>query len=213
MAIAAKWRMRKESSALAVTFSFWLCAMFRRNSFRRCNPLDAMRNIASNSDSPAGYSSVRTAHTSTRSRFRTSFSQTCLGAPSHHFYDGRDSQAKRTYRIHSRRNSHPRRPWAHEGLLRVLSDHQRSPRQLHRVRHLNHRVDALPAADADVGQDFGKAEDRLDFKGGALIGVGPRLNASDDFQGTVLRRSRGQLMQNRQVTHRSRTGASKIGIC
>ena len=64
---------------LAATFSLWLCAMFRRNSFRQCNPLDAMRNTASNSGSPAGCSSARTARTSTRSRFHMSFSQTCLG--------------------------------------------------------------------------------------------------------------------------------------
>src|SRR5450631_1256745 len=78
MAIPVTSRMRKGSSALAAIFSFWLCAMFRRNSFRRCNLPDAMRNTALNSGSPAGFSFARTAHISTHSRFRTSFSQTCL---------------------------------------------------------------------------------------------------------------------------------------
>src|ERR1019366_3148135 len=120
--------------------------MFRHNSFWQCNPLDAMRNTTSNSDSPAGCSSVGSARTSTRSRFRMSFSQICLGGPSHYFYDSQDSQAKRTYRIHPRRNLHPRSPWAHEDLLRVLSDRQRLPRELHKVRHRNHYVAVLPAA-------------------------------------------------------------------
>src|ERR1035441_1104511 len=53
--------------------------MFRHNSFRQCNPLDAMRNTTSNSDSPAGCSFVRTAPIPTPSRFRMNFSQTCLG--------------------------------------------------------------------------------------------------------------------------------------
>src|ERR1039457_1208168 len=121
MVTPASWRTREESSTLAATFTLWLCAMFRHNSFRQCNPLDAMRNTTSNSDSPAGCSSVGSARTSTRSRFRMSFSQICLGGPSHYFYDSQDSQAKRTYRIHPRRNLHPRHPWAHEDLLRVLS--------------------------------------------------------------------------------------------
>ena len=55
-------------------------AMFRHNLFRQCNPVDAMRNTVSSSDSPAGCSSVRTVRTSTRSRFLMSSWQTCLEA-------------------------------------------------------------------------------------------------------------------------------------
>ena len=71
------------------------------------------------------------------------------------------TQTKRTYRIHSRRNSHPRRSGAQENRLRVLSDHQRLSRKLHKVRHRIHCVAASPAAVADESRNFGKVESGL----------------------------------------------------
>jgi len=137
---------RDESSALAATFSSWRCAMFRHNSFRQCNPRDAMRNTTSSSGSPAGCSSVRTARTSTLSRFRMSFLADMLG--------GRRPTISTAAGILKQKGliEYTAEKFASStslGSPRPLASaiyHQRLSGQLRKVRHRNHYVEASPTA-------------------------------------------------------------------
>ena len=112
--------------------------------------------------------------------------------------DSRDSQAKRTYRIHPRRNSHPRCPWAHEDLLRVLSDYQTSPRQLRRVRHRNPCVAASTRRSRGCGPGLRQSREWIGFDGSVFLGIDPWCRAVDNDQCRI---SRSTALLVEQILH------------